>query len=454
MVTTSRTQQTHLSRRSLCLGAAGVAGVALFAGSRGTHAAHPAAQGLTGRITVGFDASNTALEAVANAAAAAVKATNPDAEFTIEPAPAGSFDTQLFLALSSGSAPDVFITTGLGVGELGAAGFLEPLDPYLAQWDGWPQYPDTVRQAIAFQGKTWSLPTVLDTHFLYYRQDLFEQAQLPRDWLPSTPDDILAAARQIKAALPDVMPYGIYAGANGGNGTAVRGLLPLLYAYGGSLTDDTGRWIIDSPAIRGALTHYQTAFQIDETVPQQAMTAANPAVMLRQAFAMGELAMIYDGSWVYGDWEAALPDVARGQTGYVLFPAADGRPPFAVGGVGNSWYMNAQSKSKELAWALIAAANSPDTLVALNTVSPHIPPREDAAQDPAFAASPFLTAMVDSFPHLVFAAPDPSYRQLIGVIQNATGIVATGEATPEEAVQRYAEEMTRILGEDRTVKQS
>ncbi len=451
MLTSSRAQQTHLSRRTLCLGAAGVAGAALFAGSRGTNAA---AQGLTGRITVGFDASNKALEEVVNAAAAAVTATNPDAEITIEPAPAGNFDTQLFLALHSGSAPDVFITTGLGVGELGAAGFLEPLDPYLAQWDGWPQYPDTVRRAIAYQGKIWSLPTVLDSHFLYYRQDLFEQAELPRDWQPSTPDDILAAARQIKAALPDVMPYGIYAGANGGNGTATRGFLPLLYAYGGSLTDETGRWIIDSPAIRGALTHYQTAFQVDETVPQQAMTAANPSEMMRQAFATGELAMIYDGSWVYGDWEAALPLVAREQTGYVLFPTVDDRPPFAVGGVGNSWYMNARSESKELAWALIVAANSPETLVALNTVSPHIPPRQDAVQDPAFAASPFLTAMVDSFPHLIFAAPDPSYRQLIGVIQNATGIVATGEATPEEAVQRYAEEMTRILGEDRTVKLS
>ena len=433
------------------MGAVGAAGAALVAGSLRTPAA---AQGLTGQITVGFDGSNTALEAVANAAAAAVKATHPEAEITIEPAPAGNFDTQLFLALSSGNAPDLFITTGLGVGELGAAGFLEPLDPFLAQWDGWTQYPDKVRQAIAFQGKTWSLPTVLDTHFLYYRQDLFEQAGLPRVWQPSTPDDILAAARQIKAALPDVMPYGIYAGANGGNSTATRGLLPLIYAYGGSLTDDTGRWIIDSPAIRSALIHYQTAFQVDETVPQQAMTAANPAEMMRTAFAMGELAMIYDGSWVYGDWEAALPEVARDQTGYVLFPTTDGRPPFAVGGVGNSWYMNAASQSKDLAWALIAAANSPETLVALNTVSPHIPPREDAAADPAFAASPFLTAMVDSLPHLVFAAPDPSYRQLIGVIQNATGIVATGEATPEEAVQRYAEEMTRILGEDRTVKQS
>src|SRR5690349_6150039 len=132
MRTSSRAQHTHLSRRTFCLGAAGVAGAALFAGPLRTHAARPAAQGITGRIKVGFDSSNQALEAVVKAAATAVKATNPEVEITIEPAPAGNFDTQLFLALNSGSAPDVFVTTGLGVGELGAAGFLEPLDPYLA----------------------------------------------------------------------------------------------------------------------------------------------------------------------------------------------------------------------------------------------------------------------------------------------------------------------------------
>jgi ABC-type glycerol-3-phosphate transport system substrate-binding protein len=258
----------------------------------------------------------------------------------------------------------------------------------------------------------------------------------------------------LKAALPEIMPYGIYAGANGGNGTAVRGFLPLVYAYGGTLTDETGRWIIDSPAIRSALTYYQTAFQVDETVPQQAMTAANPAKMMREAFALGELAMIYDGSWVYGDWEAAVPEIAREQTGYVLFPTADGRAPFAAGGLGNSWYINAKSESKDLAWAFLAAANVPEALVALNTTSPHIPPRLDAAADPAFQASPFLAAMVDSIESLRIAPADPSYRQLIVVIQNVTGLVATGEATPDEAVQHYAEEMVRILGEDRTTSQA
>ena len=67
-----------------------------------------------------------------------------------------------------------------------AAGLIAPLDAYLAaSWDGWSEYPETVRGAITYQGQVSGLPTSIDTHFLYYRKDLFEQAGSPRDWRPA-----------------------------------------------------------------------------------------------------------------------------------------------------------------------------------------------------------------------------------------------------------------------------
>ena len=440
------------SRRALFRGAAGLAGAGLFSGSSGRRAP-VRAQGLTGKVSVGFDGSNAVIGAMVESAAAAVQAANPGLEVDIQPSPGGNYETQLFLALGLGRAPDVFIATGLGIGELAVTGVLTPLDGFLASWDGWPHYPEFVRGAITFQDQVWGLPTSIDTRFLYYRKDLLEQAGLPREWQPATPDDILAAARQIKIALPDVIPYGLFAGANGGFATAINGFVPLLYAYGGSLKDESDRWIIDSPALRSTLAHYQTAFVIDETVPQHVMTAADPTLTMRTAFAEDELALIYDGSWAYGELERAAPEIARDQTGFALFPTADGRPPIAVGGVGFCWYINAASDHPDLAWALVAAGNSAESLIAYNTADPHIPPRADAAADAAFQASPFLATMIATMESLIIAPPDPAYRQLVGVIQNATGIVATGEATPEEAIRRYAEELIRILGEDKVVAQ-
>lgn len=443
---------TRSSRRNLLRGATGIAAAAALSRVVPVSGFAHAPQ-LSGKITVGFDGSNPTVVKVIQAAAASVKASAPGAEIELQPAPAGNFQTQIFLALSAGRAPDVFVLTGLGIGELGAAGFLAPLDPFLQTWDGWAQYPKVVRDGIAFQGKTFAIPYVLDTHFLYYRKDLLARAGLPREWQPRVPDDILAAAKAIKRAVPEAMPYGLYAGATGGNGTAVRGFMPLVTAFGGTLTDAQGRWIIDSPAIRAALAYYQAAYQTDKTVPLQAMTDANPAKMLKSALGTGELGLLYEGSWSYGDWETANATTAHEQIGFVNFPMALGDKTFAIGGIGNSWYMNAKAQNKALAWALIAAANTPAAQVTLNTASPHIPPRRDAAADPAFQRTPFLQAMVASIDRLRVMPPDPSYRRLITVIQNATGIVATGEATPEEAIKRYAEEMTNILGKDRVVSQ-
>ena len=409
------------------------------------------AQGLTGKITVGYEDPNNILTPVVEQAIEAVRSAHPDAQIEARKAPAGNFATQLFLAINTGRAPDVFLLTGLGIGELGAAGFLEPLDPYLEEWDGWAEYPDEIKAALKFQNHFFAVPYVIDTHFLYYRKDLFERAGLPREWQPATPDDILAAARQLKASLPDVIPYAIYAGANGGNGTAVRGFLPLLYAYGGSMQDEAGKWIIDSCAIRSTLRYYETAYQIDQTVPQQVMTATNPARTMRQAFGNGELGIIFEGSWAYADWEAIDPEAAGEQIGFILHPTADGRPPFTIGGLGNTWYINAASEHKDLAWEFIKAMNTREAQVALNLADPHIPARADAAADPAFEASPFLQAMIASIPAIQISPPDPAYRKLVGIVQNATGIVATGDATPEEAVTRYASELTRVLGAENVV---
>jgi multiple sugar transport system substrate-binding protein len=124
-----------------------------------------------------------------------------------------------------------------------------------------------------------------------------------------------------------------------------------------------------------------------------------------------------------------------------------------VGGTGNSWFINNQAENKDLAWEFITEFNSVANQVAINVEDPHIPARADAAADPAFQETSFLSAMVGTSDSLLLTAPDRSFLQLVGIIQNATGLIATGEANPDEAATRYAEELTRVLGADNVVAQ-
>jgi maltose-binding protein MalE len=62
--------------------------------------------------------------------------------------------------------------------------------------------------------------------------------------------------------------------------------------------------------------------------------------------------------------------------------------------------------------------------------------------------------MIQSANSIEILPPDPSYQELVGIIQNATGIVATGEVTAAESAHRYSDELTRVLGAENVVKQS
>jgi multiple sugar transport system substrate-binding protein len=411
------------------------------------------AQSISGSIRVGYEGANTTVAPFIEAAADALQQANPDAKIELEPSPGSNYATQVILQLNAGRAPDLFLLLGVTTAELASAGLIAPLDDLVAAWDGWQQYPDILKTTVSYKDSIWTIPYLMDTHFLYYRKDIFGKAGLPAEWTPSSPGDILDAALQIKNSVADVIPYALYAGANGGNGTVVRGFIPLVNAFGGKLKDENGLWIIDSCAIREALDYYERAYRIDQTVPQEVMTSPQPNTAMRSAMADGDLGILYEGCWAYGPWLDDDPNATQADIGYILFPSDGGRPPFAVGGAGNSWFINSKTDSKELAWAFIEQFNARQTQVDINLEDPHIPARNDAADDPAFQETDFLKAMVASRDSLLMTAPDRAFLQLIGVIQNATGLVATGEATPEEAATRYAEELARALGEENVIAQ-
>lgn len=444
------------SRRALLTRGAliAMAGVAMHGGARAAVPTATATRGLSGKISVLFDVDPIRAPYVAKAAAT-VKAANPDAEIKIseDQASESEYLLKLLLALRAGHGPDVFLANSVVAGILAAGGALAPLDAYVKAWPDWSFYPQRVRDAVTYKGQICGIPFGLDTHFLYYRRDIFQQAGLPADWKPADPAGILDAAKAIKAKVPDVIPYALYAGQNGGPGTAIRGFVPLLAAYGGALKDAAGKWIIDSCPIREALDYYAAAYQQDKVVPQQVITTPGVAMAMQERFGQGKLGILFEGAWAYGPWAKADPTGAKEHIGYDLFPAAGGRPPFTIGGSGDLWYINAATKHPDLAWEYVRTWNNKDTVLAVCIADPHPPARTDARaemvaqskQDPDGA---FLAASAASLDSAIFSPPDPHYQDLATILYDVTASVATGQLAPDKAVTRYAANLTRVLGSD------
>lgn len=408
------------------------------------------AQGLSGSITIGYEGANAFIGPYVEAAAEAVMAANPGTSIDIAPSPGAGYLNQLAVQLFTNTAPDVFLILGLGSGELAQGGFVLPLDDYLSNWDGWVQYGEQARFGVTVQDHIWSIPWGLNVYFLYYRKDLFEAAGLPVDWQPQTREEIIEASEAIKAANTDVIPYSIYAGANGENATAAD-FMTLILSNGGTLTDPDGKWFIDSCAIRETLGFYETAFQTAAVVPESVLTDVAPLVTIPQYFGDGDLGILHESARQYGVWTAEDPENAA-NIGIALFPGNDGL--FELGDAGDAWYINRNSKNPDLGWAFIEAFNSAETQAALAIEDPHLPARNDARADPAWQATPLAPIMLDVADALTLPPPEPQFRKLIGVVQNATSLVATGEATPVEAIERYGQELTLTMGKPNVIEQA
>ncbi len=438
----------RLSRRSALLGSA-AAGAALLRPAQG----RTAQEALSGQLTVGCDESQVASIAALEAAAAEISAENPDVEIVIKPSPPDSFLIQMALQFATGRAPDVVMLSGTFLGELAAGGYVIPLEDRLAGWEGWPQIPEAFRQSLSWNGSVWGLPLQMDSHFVYFRRDIFAQAGLPADWSPSHPDDLLDAAIAVRDAVPGVMPFALYAGANAGLDTPGRGFVPLIAAYDGTFKDENGLWIVDSCAIRAALAFYERAYQIDRTVPEHVATDSNPVEAMRQAMLDGELALLHEGSWAYGEWLTEDPETTREQIGFAMMPSIDGESQAVLGSPANTLVINARSEQQELAWQFLEAANTRERQVELSIADPHVPSRLDAQEVLAAADDPFLQALIASADSLMLFEPDPGLREIIGIIQDGTGAVAVGRATPAEVLDHYASELARIFGEENVVFQ-
>jgi multiple sugar transport system substrate-binding protein len=445
-----------LSRRAF-LQAMAATGVVVACGApQGTTTGTAKPATLSGTVTVSYPDELGAKPKYVEKAAADLKAkySGIDVKIDHQKIASGDYYTKLLLALSGGGdVPDVIHVGGDRIGELADAGYIEPLDRYVSQWEDWKNYPDAVKSGVSYQGKVWAIPYGLDTRWLYIRRDAMEKAGLGADWTPKNVDDILVGAKAVKDKNAAPIPYALYAGVGADTGTANHSFVPLVWAYGGDIIDKTsGKWIGDSPAIRKTLDYYQRAYS-GGLSPKEILTTTKPWTSMREKEGNGQLALLFEGGWVYGGWEKADKAATERNIHYVLHPTLSAGPSFTIGGPGTVWYVTAKSKNKDAAWAFIAQWNNKDTVAKLNIEDPHPVARSDSADLPEFKAQPYLVNSTKALEKARFVPADANYGKVIGAIQKATGRVAAGEMSADDAAKRYTDDLKQAIGADKVITQ-
>ena len=363
---------------------------------------------------------------------------------------------------SPSTAPDVMYEDTFLVNTDIQAGFLAPIDQYLSSWPDWSQFSDTAKTAAkALDGKTYGVPMGTDTRALWYNKDLFAKAGLTVPWQPKSWQDVLTAARTIKAKLPGVTPLNIYSGKAAGEGATMQGFEMLLYGTNNQLYDDSAKkWVASSPGFLDSLNVIKTVFG-DKLGPDQ-QDALNPnfgTSVSNELLPGGKLAIDLDGSWLSGAWltGGAKPWPQWSTVlGQAAMPTQHGQAPGSTS-MSGGWVLSVGShaKDKQAAFDYVSLSLNKENSQAYDIAASQIAERADVAADPAYLSSnPTLKFFTDLVQVTHFRPAYADYPHVSDAIQVAMEAVMTGQMTPEQAAAAYSDQVKAAVGADKVTSGS
>ncbi len=384
---------------------------------------------------------------------------------TVELVQFGGSDEELkaryALDLKAGSGNDLMAFDGFWTPEFAEGGLIKPLEtivgPSYLDWEGWSHISSGVQQLLSYQGQHYGIPTGTDARVIWYRKDLFKQAGLPENWQPESWDDLLAAARTIKQALPGVTPLQLNAGTAMGEATTMQGWYMAFLGTGNNVYDfETNKFPVSGQAFLDTLNLYKTIY-VDEELGDartQLLTDGRDRSFL--SFRDGTTAMLVEGDWF---WRSVIaPGGSAGMenrddvVGWAMMPAmspgegVNGQDYVTVSG-GTGFILNPNTQYTDEAWEMMTLMYSKESLDYFNTLQPGIKSRDDVE----IPNDPMLTKIAQTMLPLTVTRPsDPAYSENISpAIQLMTERVVSGEMTPEQALEAFTTDMTAILGADK-----
>jgi len=263
---------------------------------------------------------------------------------------------------------DAYMTLPMVVGrQYWRAGFIEPLDRYLADpaltapdYD----FADFTPAVVAicrryFEGRTGCIAFSPQTQILYWRKDVFARAGLKGP--PETLAEMEAAAARVMELPegPEGKVYGVI--LRGAGYDAVTQLSYYLYTLGGTWQDERGRCALTSPQGIQALDFYGRMLR--KYGPPGAVKLTD--IEAQSLFAQGRAAMYTDIATRAAVMEDPSRSRVAGQVGYAKIPAGPGgkrQMMLPINGV----YISPFSARKEATWLFLQFLTSKETLLALH----------------------------------------------------------------------------------------
>ena len=349
----------------------------------------------------------------------------------------GPLDTEALsdLAVSSlvlGEAPyDVLMMDVSWTPKYAAAGFLEPLEPWLGDHALDPMLPGA-RAGNAFGGHLWRMPFSGDTALLYWRTDLMEAP-------PADTEALVRTARSLQKQGKVRWGY-VWQGRQYEGLSCV--MLEVLHGFGGRWWNPaTERTELDTAAARQATGWLSMLVRSGVTPPAVANFAENEALQL---FAAGEAA--FPRNWPYA-WKLIEQEggPVADHVGVSPLPAAPGQ---AGGATLGTWGFSLPAHSPHPAEAVevIRWLSGPEAQKELVLSQGYAPTWQSLYDDPDLQRRhPLLAVQRQSLELGALVRPlTPLYAQYSDVLQRQVNGVLSGSRSVELAMAEAQSQSTRV----------
>jgi len=333
--------------------------------------------------------------------------------------------------LSSTNAYDVIVVDCYWVGEFAAAGWMEPLDKYIAdnKFDTSVYVPSMMEMVGQVDGTTYMLPFYNYMLSLIYRTDVWAEYGME---IPATMEEYVEACKKITAQSGGAMA-----------GAVMQGLRPdpiamewcnYLFSCGGDFYDEAGNVAINSPEAVKALELY-----VDNM--QNAAPAGAPGFGFDEAFnviAQGNAASYVTYNWMLPRLENKEESSVAGLCDITPMP----------GGVslnaGWGWAIPHNAADKETSWKFLQWVESFETAKA-RAMAGGSPTRSDVMSDAeVLAACPYLDTVNTIMASSKMIPVIEDAPQLIEVLGRELSEAVTGSKTAQEALDALAAEMQKM----------
>ena len=337
--------------------------------------------------------------------------------------PWASAHDKIQTAIAAGTVPDV-----IQMGTTWMADFADAFAPVPENFD-LSDFSAGPLEAGQVNGEQLGVPWYVDSHALYYRTDIAEQAGW--DHAPETLDELRQMAEDVKQV--DGVENGMYISPSGAD--SWQGTLWAFFSSGVSLMDDEGNWTLDTPEMHEATEYIDGFFKDGITGTNLDVT---PGVSITQ-FVNGQTPIMTGGPTTISQ----IADQGGDPDTYAtaVIPKGVSSTSF-VGGA--DFVVMDEAANPDAGWKFIQWMTEPETQVEWYKTATVLPSSQSAWEDEVLAGDEKLVAYGEQLKSTQAPPAVPTWAQVSAAGDRIMEQIYKGQLSVDEGLKNLQAEAESI----------